>query len=494
MLVLAIWTQVVEPRASVRRLAWAGLALVIAQGILGGLTVIFLLPTPVSVAHACLAQAFFGLTLALAYVTSREWMTAESRPDAAGVRPVAIVATAIVFVQLVLGALMRHTGAGLAVPDFPLALGRLVPPFDEPGVAVHYAHRLGAIAVLLAVAWLVATGASLPRRIALPDDAPPRFARRASGRPRGGHRSHREGGAADHRSRGAGGGGARGLLARVSPGPASLPAARRARGREGSGGGMSTLALLVRREGAADYLELTKPRITLLVVFTTFVGFLVAAPGAIHALPLLSVLAGTTLVAAGASAAQHAARAATRTPSCSAPARARSPPGRLRPADAPALRPGPHRPRLRHARLALRMRWPRRLPSRPGRATSSAYTPLKRRTSLSTLVGAVPGALPPVIGWAAARQSLDARRVRPVRHPLPLADPALPGHRLDLPGRLRPRRACRCCPVLDPEGRLTGRQAVTHSLALLLVSLTPVAAGLARTPSTWRERSCWAWG
>ena len=154
-LVMALWTHFREPRRGVRRLAWAALALVIAQGALGGLTVLFLLPTPVSVAHACLAQTFFCLTIALAYVTSREWREAPARTDRVGTRVAAAAATAVVFVQLFLGALMRHTGAGLAIPDFPLALGRLVPPFDLPGVAVHYAHRLGAVAVVIAVSYLV---------------------------------------------------------------------------------------------------------------------------------------------------------------------------------------------------------------------------------------------------------------------------------------------------------------------------------------------------
>jgi cytochrome c oxidase assembly protein subunit 15 len=155
-LVLAFWTHFREPRRGIRRLAWGALALVIAQGILGGLTVIFLLPTPVSIAHACLAQTFFCVTIALAYVTSREWTDAPARTDLAGTRTVAAVATAVVFVQLFLGALMRHTGAGLAIPDFPLALGRLVPPFEHPGVAIHYAHRLGAVAVVVAALFLVA--------------------------------------------------------------------------------------------------------------------------------------------------------------------------------------------------------------------------------------------------------------------------------------------------------------------------------------------------
>jgi heme a synthase len=131
-LALAIWTQVAEPRGGVRRLAWTALALVIAQGTLGGLTVLFLLLTPVPVAHACLAQCFFCVTIALAYATSAEWAGADRVPDRTGVRSAAVVATTVVFVQLVLGATMRQRGAGLAIPDFPLALGHVVPPLDDP--------------------------------------------------------------------------------------------------------------------------------------------------------------------------------------------------------------------------------------------------------------------------------------------------------------------------------------------------------------------------
>jgi heme a synthase len=151
-LVLAVWTARVEVRANLRRLAWAALAAVIAQGVLGGLTVIFLLPTPISVTHACLAQAFFCITIALAYLTSREWLAStEARDDLAGVRSAAVAATAVVFGQLVLGAIMRHIGAGLAVPDFPRMNGRWIPTadlFEQAPVAVHLAHRAGALVVL----------------------------------------------------------------------------------------------------------------------------------------------------------------------------------------------------------------------------------------------------------------------------------------------------------------------------------------------------------
>ena len=71
---------------------------------------------------------------------------------------------------------------------------------------------------------------------------------------------------------------------------------------------------------------------------------------------------------------------------------------------------------------------------------AAIYTPLKRRTSFATVIGAIPGALPPVIGWAAAAEHAVAGRLGAVRHRLPVAAAALPRHRLDVPRGLRPRR------------------------------------------------------
>lgn len=148
-LVLAVWTAASEERRGVRRLAWAALGAVALQGLLGGLTVLLLLPTSVSVAHACLAQTFFCIVIALAYATSREWLDASrASPAPEGVLPWTFLATAVVYLQLLVGAVMRHIGAGLAIPDFPLAFGSLVPPLGDRLVAVHFAHRVGALAVL----------------------------------------------------------------------------------------------------------------------------------------------------------------------------------------------------------------------------------------------------------------------------------------------------------------------------------------------------------
>jgi cytochrome c oxidase assembly protein subunit 15 len=61
--------------------------------------------------------------------------------------------TTAVYVQLILGALMRHTNAGLAIADFPLAFGRIIPPFTSNKVIIHFAHRMGAVFVATMIVW-----------------------------------------------------------------------------------------------------------------------------------------------------------------------------------------------------------------------------------------------------------------------------------------------------------------------------------------------------
>jgi len=154
-LVLAVWLWRSEPRRWVRRLGYLALAAVITQGILGGITVLWYLPDPISIAHAGLAQIVFCLTTAIALFTSRSWASAVSPPvDDVVLRRLTIVTTAWVYVQILIGAVMRHTDAGLAIPDFPLAFGHLIPPQWDPKIAIHFAHRVGA---LVASALIVAT-------------------------------------------------------------------------------------------------------------------------------------------------------------------------------------------------------------------------------------------------------------------------------------------------------------------------------------------------
>ena len=171
--ILAVWLWKKESRKWVRILGVIALVGVIAQGVLGGLTVLFLLPTLISVAHATLAQFFFCLTMVLALVTSSSWkahQAAELEPIVQ-TRQLMILTTLAIFIQLVLGALMRHTQSGLAIPDFPLSYGQIVPPAnpidlprineirfenDLPPVGlnqiwIHFAHRVGALLVAILI-------------------------------------------------------------------------------------------------------------------------------------------------------------------------------------------------------------------------------------------------------------------------------------------------------------------------------------------------------
>jgi heme a synthase len=172
--ILAIWLWKKDERKWVRTLGLIALVAVMAQGVLGGLTVLFLLPTPISVAHATVAQSFFCLTIILALVTSPSWRTHQTveLESIVKTRQLMILTTVAIFVQLMLGALMRHTQSGLAIPDFPLSYGQFLPPvnaidlprineirleYELPAVGlnqiwIHFAHRVGALLVAILIA------------------------------------------------------------------------------------------------------------------------------------------------------------------------------------------------------------------------------------------------------------------------------------------------------------------------------------------------------
>ena len=157
--ILVLWIVYAEPRSWVRRVALAAMGAVVCQGLLGGLTVLLKLPKPVSIAHAGLAEIFFALTIALAFFTAPSWKRAARlgspvSAEVASLRRLAIGTAAIVYVQILLGAMVRHFGAGLSVPDFPLMNGRIIPHVDSFFVAIHLAHRAGALAVTAAILWL----------------------------------------------------------------------------------------------------------------------------------------------------------------------------------------------------------------------------------------------------------------------------------------------------------------------------------------------------
>jgi protoheme IX farnesyltransferase len=239
---------------------------------------------------------------------------------------------------------------------------------------------------------------------------------------------------------------------------------------------VSASAVIPARGGWGDFLALTKPRITLMVVLTALLGFVLASSPPLPTAALCVALLGTGLVAGGASALNMLLE--SETDRLMARTRTRPlPSGRLRPWEVLAFGGA-----LTLMGLLVLVVFSGLLSAAVALFTWASYlfwyTPLKTKTSLSTLVGAIPGALPPVIGWAAARGSVDEGAwvlfailyLWQIPHFLAIAslykdDYAVGG----LP----------MLPVLDPTGGLTGRQTIIHSVCLFLASLMPAAVGMA---------------
>ncbi len=142
--ILAVWLWLRDSR---RWMHWLGVAtflLVVAQGVLGGLRVTLHMDS-LGIFHGTIAQLFFVLTCALALFTSRWWadFAADKSilPVPSGLRTLGLATTLLILGQLVLGATMRHQHAGLAIPDFPLAYGRVWPDTGADAVAQYNAQR-----------------------------------------------------------------------------------------------------------------------------------------------------------------------------------------------------------------------------------------------------------------------------------------------------------------------------------------------------------------
>lgn len=178
---LTILAWKLESRRWVRWLATSVLGAVIFQGVLGGLRVVFV-NLDLAIVHACFAQAFFCLASIVTVVTSRRWIEAPDRSHEidgrAGRRltPLAAACGFAIFIQLIIGAVMRHEKAGLAIPDLPLAYGQFIPPTTSDGLTMinqqrawtyqldpvtlgqvwlHFAHRVGAVVVSILTIALV---------------------------------------------------------------------------------------------------------------------------------------------------------------------------------------------------------------------------------------------------------------------------------------------------------------------------------------------------
>lgn len=144
-------------RRDLLRMGIAGLALLLIQSVLGGLTVIYRLPDAISTSHLALAFGFLSLVTVM-LVRSGPRGDGGTRDDDPLARRAGLWGAALVFTQSVVGALVRHTDSGMACPDVPLCLGRIIPPLEYPTVQLHFLHRaLGLLvaAVLLRHAWLI---------------------------------------------------------------------------------------------------------------------------------------------------------------------------------------------------------------------------------------------------------------------------------------------------------------------------------------------------
>ncbi|HTB33832.1 MAG TPA: COX15/CtaA family protein [bacterium] len=168
---LSAWAAVSERRSWARWLTWGALIAVLGQAALGGLTVLrgtfndWNHTDPIfSTLHASLAQALFGILVAYAAVSAPGWQMAPTEGAPRRLASWAKALAALVYVQIVVGAVMRHQHAGLAIPDFPANYGQVIPTFYNWLVALNFAHRCGAWILATAgmgLAWRVAKDPSL---------------------------------------------------------------------------------------------------------------------------------------------------------------------------------------------------------------------------------------------------------------------------------------------------------------------------------------------
>ncbi len=238
---------------------------------------------------------------------------------------------------------------------------------------------------------------------------------------------------------------------------------------------MDTEVTRVQRH-AADFLALTRPRVVVMVLVTTLVGFYLASVGAPDYVRLVHTLIGIALAAGGTLALnQYIER--------DVDARMKRtrlrplPDGRLQPIEALGFGVAITGVGLLYLALSVNVLSAFVTAFSVG-SYLFLYTPLKRKTSLCSVVGAVPGALPPVIGWGAARGELGLEAwvlfgilfLWQIPHSLAIARL----YRDDYA-----RAGIRVLPVVEPDGGSTGRQIVSNCLALLAVGLLPTLIGLA---------------
>lgn len=403
-----------------RRVAWLAVGLVVVQAFLGGITVKLRLPTLVSTLHTATSLLFFMTVLYLA-VRSRSAAPAPIRrkPGATGETiaagaatpriPVespavslALVAAVVTYFQMVLGGLVRHSGAALACLDVPLCRGSLWPSAAHPTVLVQALHRLGALAVAVAVCLSAIANLRVSR------GRPARAALAVAGPLLVGLQIwlglHAVTSFLDLATVEAHLAVATALLACQiglglwRPDPSEIAA---------EGGVEQVGAQRPASWGGAlrDLVALAKPRITGLVI-ATFSGGMWLAPGHLPAWRAVMTLIGTALIVGAA----NALNMFMERDVDGLMERTRSrplPEGRLTPSAAlvfgTALACAALPPLLLAGNALTGV-----LGGLAFFAYVAIYTPMKRTTPAALFVGAVPGALPPLMGWTSVTGHLDA--------------------------------------------------------------------------------------
>ncbi len=378
-----------DPKAAI--LGYVAVGLVCFQGLLGGVTVLLRLPILVTLMHLGTSMAFFCLTIVIA-LRVRDRRAADDPKELAALRPWVAVAVVATFAQIVLGGIVRHTSSGLACFGIPLCNGEVWP--DHPGAHLHMLHRIFAVGLGTYVLALASASRAAPRsRVA-------RLARLAAVL----------------------------VLLQITLGVLSVLSLL-ALSAVTLHLGVAALLLacnvaifyylpgrMVTTEPATAYGEaapsvsrsardiaaLTKPRITVIVVATCAAGMAIAPVRIPMQVALLAIL-GTSLIVASANVLNMWWERETDG------LMART---RLRPLPAGRLSPDV----ALFFGLALgASSVPMLVAVNPLTAALGvlalvtyvlAYTPLKRHTSLALWVGAVPGAMPPLMGWTSATGSL----------------------------------------------------------------------------------------
>ncbi|HJT18738.1 MAG TPA: heme o synthase [Thermoanaerobaculia bacterium] len=440
----AIWLQLAARKKFLKVLGWCAVGAVIAQGVLGGLTVLLLLPPAISIAHAGLAEIFLCLNVSIAFFASDGFdrLKAMEKGDAPIAGSTALVI--LVYAQILIGALMRHLGAGLAIPTFPFPL---LPPSTSLPVIVNYAHRIGALVVALTIVALFIRMLRFEVRHPLRQIATLLLGVVAVQIALGAYT----------------------IWSAKQPVITSLHVVT----------GALTLALSLllaltarsvgwraTKTSIKDYLELSKARIVAMVLVTTAAGYVFGAPH-ISIVLLINTLIGTALVAAGTNALNEYVerdldammRRTKRRP---------LPAGRITPRDALVFAAGISI--IGTAYLALFVNV---LTAALGAFTLITYifvyTPLKRVSPACTAIGSVPGAIPALMGWTAATGALSLGGWIAFGIVFLWQLP----HFMAISWIYREdygRAGFAMLSVRDEDGSATARQALFYSLALLLLS------------------------